>query len=147
MTKKEHEEEGACGHDHSENQNEMQSRLIEINMLENKLRQLEQSLNIIDQQIMEQQLLQLNIDELKKTKKGQEMLFPLGKNVFVRGKVEDHELLVKIGGRVVVKKDTEKAKDVIERQKMQLVGIREEISNEIEKILNEITLIEKSFSY
>jgi len=148
---KQHDEECSCGHDHghenhsnADRENEMQAKILEINVMENRLRQLEQSLNIIDQQIMEQQMLQLNIDELKKVKKGQDMLFPLGRNLFVKGKLEDNELLINIGNGIVVKKEGEKAKDIVERQKLQLVGIREEIAREVERILNEISLIERS---
>jgi prefoldin alpha subunit len=126
-------------------QREMQAKIIEIQMLENRLRQLEQSLNFIDQQIMEQQMLQLNLDELKKTKKGQEMLFPLGKNVFVKGKVENHEVFVNIGSNIILKKDEEKSKETVERQKLQLANIRDEIAREIEKIVNQISMIERSF--
>jgi len=148
---KQHDEECSCGHDHghenhsnADRENEMQAKILEINVMENRLRQLEQSLNIIDQQIMEQQMLQLNINELKKVKKGQDMLFPLGRNLFVKGKLEDNELLINIGNGIVVKKEGEKAKDIVERQKLQLVGIREEIAREVERILNEISLIERS---
>ena len=149
---KQHNEECACGHDHghahsdADREKEMQSKILEINVMENRLRQLEQSLNIIDQQIMEQQMLQLNIDELKKVKKGQDMLFSLGKNLFVKGKLEDDEILINIGNGIIAKKTGEKAKDIVERQKLQLVSIREEIAKEVEKILTEISLIERSLS-
>jgi len=145
------EEKCECGHEHSHdisrtahNEKELQEKIMEVNMLDSRMKQLEQSLNMIDQQIMEQQLLQLNIDEIKKVKKGQEMLFPLGKNVFVKGKIEDEKLLINIGGRVVVKKDGDKAKEIVERQKLQLVSVRNEINEEIEKIISEISLIEQS---
>jgi prefoldin alpha subunit len=147
MKQKKHEEECECGHDHNiseDKQKEIQNKIMEINLYENKLKQLEQSLNFIDQQIMEQQMIQFNLDELKKSKKGQDMLFPLGKNVFVKGKVEGHEIMINIGGNVVVKKDEEKAKEIIERQKLQLSSLREEIAKEIEKIINHISMIEKS---
>jgi prefoldin alpha subunit len=127
-----------------EKQKEMQGKIMEINMLENRLKQLEQSLNFVDQQIMEQQMIQMDLDELKKAKKGNEMLFPLGKNVFVKGKLENHEVLVNIGGNIVVKQDEDKAKGAVERQKLQIVGIKDEIAREVQKIINQISLIEKS---
>ena len=150
-TQEKHDEECSCGHDHhqhsdADRQNEMQQKILEISVMENRLKQLEQSLNIIDQQIMEQQMLQMNIDELKKVKIGQEMLFPLGRNLFVKGKLEDSEVLVNIGNGIIAKKTGEKAKDIVERQKLQLVGIRDEIAKEVEKILTEISLIERSLS-
>lgn len=151
MKNKKEEHECKCGHNHehnhqenSEKQREMQAKIMEIQMLENKLKQLEQSLNFLDQQIMEQQMIQLNLDELKKAKKGSELLFPLGKNVFVKGKVESHEILVNIGGNMAVMKNEEHAKESVERQKLQLSGIRDEITREVEKIINRISIIEKS---
>jgi len=130
-----------------ENQKEIQSKIIEINMLEGKLKQLEQSLNFIDQQIMEQQLLQLNLNEIKKMKKGQEMLFPLGKNVFIKGKIEEPEILVNVGSNAIVRKNAEKAREIVERQKLQIASIREEIAREMEKIIDKISLIEHSMHH
>ena len=139
----EHECGPECSHNH-DNQKEMQSKIMEIGMLENKLKQLEQSLNFVDQQIMELQVIQMTINELKKAKKGQEIMFPLGKNVFIKGKLDEHEILVNIGGNAVVKKNEEQAKEVVERQKLQLSSLREEIAVEMERIIEQISLIEKS---
>jgi prefoldin alpha subunit len=127
-----------------ENKADMQNKFVEISMLEGKLKQLEQSLNFLDQQIMEQQLLQLNLDEIKKMKKGQEMLFLLGKSVFIKGKIDEPELLVNVGSNALVKKNAEKAKEIVERQKLQIASIRGEIAREMEKILGQISIIEHS---
>jgi prefoldin alpha subunit len=143
MKEKKHKEESR-EKSPEEKQKEMQGKIMEINMLENRLKQMEQSLNFVDQQIMEQQMIQMDLDELKKAKKGNEMLFPLGKNVFVKGKLENHEVLVNIGGNIVVKQDEDKAKEAVERQKLQLSGIRDEITREVEKIINRISIIEQS---
>lgn len=126
-----------------ENNEEMQRKIMEINILENRLVQLEQQFNLIDQKVMEQQLLQMNLDELKKSK-SKEMLLPLGNNVFISGKVENPEIFVNVGARVIVKKDTEKAKEIIERQKMSLVELRDEIGRQIEESIQRISLIERT---
>jgi prefoldin alpha subunit len=134
---KEHE------HEHNHLQDNEQ-KIMELNMLDSRMKQLEQSINFIDQQIMEQQLTQMSIDEIKKMKNGGEMLLPIGKNVFIKGKIEEHEILVNVGNNIFLRRDEEKAKETIGRQKLQISAIRDEIAREMEKIANQISLIEHS---
>jgi len=123
---------------------ERQSKILELNMLDAQLKQLEQQAMMIEQQIFDQQSLITNLDELKKSKKGQEMLFQLSRNVFAEGNLKNsNEVLVNVGSNVIVKKNIEEAKKITERAKLKLVDLNEDIRKEMQNIIFTIVRLEK----
>ncbi|MEM2956097.1 MAG: prefoldin subunit alpha [Candidatus Pacearchaeota archaeon] len=130
-----------------ENKENREKEIIEFNFLDMQLRQLEQQAMLLEQQIVEQQKIILNLDELKKAKKGQNVLFPLSKDIFIEGKIENpEEVFVNIGSKTIAKKSIEEAKLIEENQIKKLIEINEEIKAEIEKILLRITKLEKKLN-
>jgi len=143
MNKKtEDEEEGSHSHEPVEDRLS-QNEMLELNILDMQLRQMEQQAVMIEQQILEQQSLLLNLEELKKAKKGQSMIFPFSREIFVEGKLESSDVLVNIGSKTIVRKSIDEAKKIIEKQKEKLVRINEEMHSQIENIFMRIAELEK----
>jgi len=131
-------------HEHSK---EEQREMLELNVLDMQLRQLEQQSLMIEQQIVEQQSLVLNLDELKKAKKGQSMLFPFSRDIFVEGKLESSDLIVNVGSKTLIKKSIDGAKEITEKQKQRLLEVNEEIRGEMQRILERIAELEKKLGH
>ncbi len=121
-----------------------EENILKLSMLEERAKQTEQQLTILNQQIMELQNMSLNLDKLKKSK-GKEILANLGRNIFVKTKLVDDNPIVDVGSKVLVKKTTAETKKLIEEQvieadklKQQLLEAMASINQELEKLMIEI---------
>lgn len=122
---------------------ELESRILEIRLLENQIMQLEQQMALLDQQIMELQALQADLDAIKNAKQ-QEIFAPLGRDIFIRSKLESVDsVLLNVGARVMVKKDIAGAKATLEKQRRRLLDVRGELSREMDNILERAMGIEE----
>jgi len=120
--------------------------IFELNMLEGRLRELEQQVAIVEQQVLEQQLLEQNLEEIKE-KKGEEVKVPLGKGVFVPAKLENvKKVLVDVGAKVVLEKNIEDAKKIVQKRKEKLLKLSESLNAEMQKAFAEITKLEMKIS-
>lgn len=127
-----------------EEQQELQQMVIELNILDARLREMQQQLNIIDQQATELQILENNINEISKTKTGNETLSQVGQGVFVKSKIEDSkEVFVDIGSKIIVKKSPEEAKEIVCKRKEQVMNIRNMVIQELNAIVINIQLLER----
>ena len=140
--KKEECECNESSHEHKHADSEM----LELNVLDMQLRQLEQQAMLVEQQIAEYQGTLSNLDELKKAKKGQAIIFPFSRDIFVEGRIEGTDLLVNVGSKTIVRKSMDETKKLVEKQKSRLVSVNGEIRQEIEKIMAKISEIEKKLS-
>ena len=124
----------------SEITRENQEKLIRASIMEQEAKQLEQQLGMIEQHIIELGMLKTNLDELDKVKPGNELLANIGRNIFVKTELKSKELLVDIGSRIVVKKDTKEVKGLINRDIEKLVDVRDNLAQQLELIIREISL-------
>ena len=124
-----------------------QAEIFELQVLDQQIRQFEQQLMMIEQQILEQDLISHELDQFKKAKKGDDMLFPFSRNIFVMGKVENTErVLVNIGSKVLAEKSIEDAKKTIDKTKERLFAASDELKGEMEKMISRISEIEHKVS-
>jgi prefoldin alpha subunit len=140
-------DECSCGHEHHEqsdpaDERQTQREMLELNVMDVQLRQLEQQSIMAEQQIVEQQSLLFSLDEFKSAKKGQEMLFPFSREIFVRGKLESPELIVNVGSKHLVKKNIDEAKKLVDSQMKKLLEVNEEIRSQMEKVMRRINELE-----
>ncbi len=122
---------------------ERQKEIFELQMLEMQLKQLEQSAIMLEQQVLEAQTTIFNLDEMKKAQKGQPMLFPVSKEIFIEGKVDNLDsFLVSVGGKVAVKKSLEETKKFVEKQKEKLIESSYDLQAKMEEILQKMAGLE-----
>jgi len=111
---------------------ELEKKALEFNVLDARLKELEQNLALLEKQISELQSCTFAIDEFKNSKQGKEVLVPLSPGVFVEGKLKDNkQLLVDIGAKILCKKDADEAKKIIENKINQAIEIHQRLVAEI----------------
>ena len=94
-----------------------QRKYIEIQILEQQIKQIQKNLEILNQQIFELNMISNSLTEIKKTKIGQELLVPLGSGIFIKTELKDNnEILTNVGSDVVISKTNAETKTFIKSQ-------------------------------
>jgi len=135
--KKEHECECGHEHEHSHDEDEMegQRRMLEQQILQQKLMEIESQLNQVEQKKQELAMVAESISSLD-GKAHAEIMVPIGMGVLGKAMLLDsNEFLVNIGSNIVVKKSAEETKQLIEAQISELDRARELFEKELERIL------------
>ena len=119
-----------------EKQKELEAKYAEHQLIEQQLKQFQNQIQTLDNQILEVNTLAQGIDELKKTKKDTDMLFPIANGIFMKGKLEDNsKLLVNVGAGVVVENTIEETKKLMEKQLKNIEKLKEQSINEMQKLV------------
>ncbi len=101
--------------------------------IENRARQLEESLQIIDNQISELDSFIDGLDNFAKSKEN-EMLSGFGRRVYVKTKIEDKEnLFVEVGAGIIVKKTPQDTLEIAKDQIARLQEARIQILSKLEE--------------
>lgn len=128
----------------NQEQQELQQRIIELNLLDQKCKEIQQQVGIIDQQLTELNLLENNLREINKIEKSSDTLSQLGQGIFIKSKIDKtDEVFIDIGSKIVVKKTPEEAKELVKKRIEQILNIREIILQELNNIILNIQLIEQ----
>ncbi len=123
---------------------ELERKILEFNLIDTKIKELDQNLALLEKQINELQICQVSLDELKNTKKDTEMLSPLGSGIFTKTKLLDNsKVIIDIGAKILCKKNLDDAKKIIQNKLDQALDIREKLINEINVLIQKISEIEK----
>lgn len=132
-------EEIEHNHAHNEAHSEgQQEKMLRLNMLAEDARQLEQQIVMIEQQVLELQILITTLDDIEKAKEKDEMLSPIGKNIFIRTELLSKELIVNVGAKTLVKKSIPKTKQLIENDIAKISELKEKLTAEFQKIVAEL---------
>lgn|SRR3989344_1248394 len=118
-------------------ENNQQELIMKFGMFEQQLRQIQENIHIVDQNINELASLRLDLDNLK-SKEGEEILAQVGRGIFIKSKILSEDLIVDIGGKNYVKKTIEETKEIIGNQLEKLEKVKGELMSMIEGINQEI---------
>ncbi len=123
---------------------ELEQKVLELGALDNKFRELEQQLNMLEKQISELQSCQISFDELKNITPGTELLAPISQGVFVKTKLLDNsKIIINTGAKVFCKKSIEEAKEFMQSKINQVNEIHNRLVNEINVLAKNISSIEQ----
>ncbi|UZE93653.1 MAG: prefoldin subunit alpha [Candidatus Pacearchaeota archaeon] len=123
---------------------EFEKKIIEFNILDARIRELEQNIVLLEKQITEIQNCQLSLDELKNTKEGTETFSSISPGILVKSKLLDNsEVMMDVGAKIFCKKSVDGAKEIIQKRLDQALEIHKKLSEEITLLLQEITKLEK----
>ncbi|MCL6500717.1 MAG: prefoldin subunit alpha [Candidatus Pacearchaeota archaeon] len=123
----------------------IEKKIVEFNLLDSRIKEVEQSLAILEKQIAELQACQLSFDELKDVKKNVRMLAPMGPGIFVEAKIEDSSnVLIDLGSRILCKKSLDDAKRIIQSKLDQALDVHAKLVEEIDALLQRISKLEKN---
>lgn len=126
------------------NQENLEKNIVELNLMNNKLQEIEQQLQIIDKHLTELRSTSLALQELKKTKKNTEILAQIGQNIFVKAGLEDNnEVIIDIGARVFARKSINEAEEILDKRIEEFSQVKEKISEQAQLVLNAMVELEK----
>ena len=126
---------------------EMEKKLVELSVLDSRMRELEQALTLVEKNIAELQQSKQTLEEIKKLKKGNEMLSLVGFGIFAKtGLLDNEKVLINVGSNVVCKKSIDEARKLIEKKLEQALSIYSQLFSEIERINEAIQKIESELS-
>ena len=126
------------------NMNKIEEKIIGINALDSRIKELEQNLALLEKQIAELQSCQLALDELKNIKKETEMFSSISPGVFVKSKLLDNShVIIDVGAKVFCKKNINDAKEIIQPKLNSALEIYNKMIQEINILAQNIISLEK----
>ena len=114
-----------------------QEYLVKLQMLEQQAGQFEEQLRLIEQQVMELNSLKENVRKLELSK-NEDMFSEIGKGIYVKGKLNNTQMLVDVGNKILVPKNFKEIKTIIDSQIGKFQEVRDEISKKVEEINGEV---------
>lgn len=124
---------------------ELEKSIFELNIMNAKLQEMEQQLQIIEKQINEFQMTSLALEDLETTEVNNELLSPIGQNIFVKSKLLDNkEVIIDLGSKVFAKKSIEEALEIVNKKFKDFVSIREKIAEQAQMLAQEMMTIQKN---
>ncbi|MCX6742149.1 MAG: prefoldin subunit alpha [Candidatus Pacearchaeota archaeon] len=124
-------------------QKEFEEKVVELNLLNARMQELEQQMQIIEKQISELHTVYTALKELEETNTETEMLSSIGQNVFVKAKLQDNqEVCMDVGAKVFVKKTVQEAKDIITKKTDEFIDIRENATKQLQFIAEQMLTLE-----
>lgn len=118
-----------------EKEAELQKAYLELQMLDQHMKQMQQQLQMITQQGAEMAATIQSLDEFTTLKKEKEMWIPLSSGIFAKATLkETEEVLVNVGANVAVTKDIPSTKKLINEQIVESEKIQHKIIAQIENL-------------
>ena len=104
---------------------EKQKKYVQLQLLDQQIRQVQQYLQTFDQQLVEIRDVITSLKELSKLKKGDLILAPMASGIFVKAKLEDNdEVRVNVGTNTVVSKSVDDAVKMLKEQEAEITQYR-----------------------
>lgn len=101
----------------ADNQKELQKMYLELQLLDEQIKQVQKHLITLGEQLIELNNTLQALDDFNKTAVGTNILVSLSPGIFASAELNDNkELLVNVGGNVVVKKDVAKTKELLKKR-------------------------------
>jgi prefoldin alpha subunit len=126
------------------NQQSLQEKYMQMQMMDQQVKQLQKYIQTFDQQLTEIRGLIGAIKEFSELKKGDTILAPIANGLFVKGKLEESkELLINVGGGVVVNKSIPDAIKLLESQEAEVASYRTETLSNITELLKQVESLQE----
>ena len=111
----------------------MQQKYMELQMLDQQMKQVQKQVEAIERQAMELDDVQQSLDELGNSKQGADMFVPLTNGIFLKARLEDNKkLAVNVGSNTVVSKDIPSTKAMLAEQAMEMRKFQSELVEQFE---------------
>ena len=105
----------------------LQERYVEMQLIEKQVHQLRQRLQIVEGEIQEVRSNSVALDEMSKVKPGEELMIPLANGIFMRGTVKETEKLLVGVGASIVEKDIPSTKNILDQRLQTLEKYHKEV--------------------
>jgi|ETNmetMinimDraft_2_1059921.scaffolds.fasta_scaffold07837_2 prefoldin alpha subunit len=112
---------------------DQQKKYLEFQSLNDQLKQLQNSLLNLDQQLIELRKLQESLESTKNTKIDEEILVLLGAGTYIKTKLSDNKkILMNIGSDKVVDKNIDESITLVKSQIEELIKVHKNMNNELQ---------------
>lgn len=97
----------------------------------------------VERQKADLQIVQQSLDDLKKTKIGNEILVPVSSGIFAKAELKDNsKLLVNVGGNTTVERTIEETKEMLSKQMNEVAKLEKDLEAQLKKLAEEAIHIE-----
>lgn len=111
--------------------------LHKLNVIEQRIQQIQQQLQAIEEGVSDIKILEKGLDELKLNEfddsNGKEIMASLGRGIFVNAKIISDKVTVDVGGGNFVKKSSEETKKLLRTQLVKLGKLKKDLKKDLEK--------------
>jgi len=122
----------------------MGNEIIELSVLDARMKQLDEQLRVMEQQMYDNQMTESALEDIS-GKKNSEIMLPLGGGIFIPGKVESTDkVVIHLGNKVFAKKKLEDAKKFLQKQKDRMTREGERIGKEMQMIFEKMAALENA---
>ena len=123
---------------------EAQELYVEFKMLDEQIKQLQKHLELITNQLVELTVSNNSLDELKKISSEKNIFVPVSSGIFAKAVINDtSQLFVNIGANVIVQKNLDSTKKLIQNQIEEIKNIQKKILEDLEKMTNRAMHLER----
>jgi len=121
----------------------MQQKYMQYQMLEQQSKQMQEQLQKVAEQLYELEFIIQSLGEYNKVENGKEMLSPISSGIFVKSKVADSKsFYVNVGSNVVVKKNLEQTKTLMNQQILELKNAQGKIMENFQHVNSQLELMQ-----
>ena len=117
---------------------EQQQIIMDLQMQEQRIKQLEAQINAIQKQIVEMQGITESLEAIDKSTTENEVLLPIGRGIFVKNKITSKNVLLNIGSGIVIEKNAKDTTKLVDEQAKKLSMMANEYQEEIISISRKI---------
>ncbi len=111
---------------------EAQSKYMELQMLDQQVKQVQTQLKTIEQQAEEMESVAIQLDEFNTLKPGSEALIPVANGIFTKAILQEPtSFVVNVGANTMVAKSLEETKKVLIRQVEEMHTMQQELTQKI----------------
>jgi len=93
---------------------ELKQKYYELQMIQENLKQLKQQAEALEEQGNDLNAALKAVIDIEKAKTGEEIMVPISSGIFIKAGIKEQKnMLVNVGANVLVKKDSEKVKELL----------------------------------
>lgn len=130
-----------------EEEQKLQEKYIEMKTIEEQMKQIQQQAATLEQQLVELMGVKQSLEDFKKANKGDEILIPVSPGIFAKAELKDNkEFLVNVGANIIVKKDIESTKKLMDKQIEEIRGLHSTVMMQIQRLALKASSIEQELN-
>lgn len=124
----------------------IQQKYAELYQVDMNMRQLQQQVEAVNQQIMELEFVVQNLDDFKNVEMNSEANCMLSPGIFVKAKITDNKnVLLNVGGGTVVEKSVDQAKELLQQQSWELRNLQDELLHNLDQFTEKANKLKEEF--
>jgi len=116
---------------------EIQKKYLELQNIEQQIKQPQQQLLLLNQQLLEFMKLIESIEDFKKVKENSKAFAPLGSGIYAEAEIKNiNKLLINVGSNVSLFRTPDEAKEMVAKQVNDIKEVIQKTEEEIQSIIN-----------